>query len=93
MNLSDGQKEKMTAYEIPQHMHDSLIRYFDDRIAPGDFLSAVIDNDLKEAFGRADDINQHCLFAYMKWFYNEAPSGSWGYAGAVKDWIKRGPGG
>ena len=78
---------KMHEYGIPEYMQDAIIRYYENGIPPGDFLGAVIDNDLKKAIERADDVNVNCLKAYVMWFYNQAPSGSWGHAGAVKDWL------
>jgi hypothetical protein len=36
----------------------------------GDFVQAVVDNDLREAFGRADDVNQHCIKFYLMLMYN-----------------------
>ena len=35
-------------YEIPERMRDSLERYVNGRIKPGDFLQAVIKNDEME---------------------------------------------
>jgi hypothetical protein len=37
---------------------------------PGDFAKAVVNNDLSEAFGRADDINIHCIRFYVMLMYN-----------------------
>lgn len=37
---------------------------------PGSFAQAVVDNDLKETFGRADDINIHCIRFYVMLMYN-----------------------
>ena len=88
MKLSDQQIQKMSEYGVPAHMHGGIIRYYENGIPPGDFLSAVINNDLKEAIGRADDINVDALKAYVMWFYNQAPGGSWGHAGAVDNWLK-----
>ena len=88
MKLTERQIEKMSEHGIPAYMHDGLIFYYENGIPPGSFLTAVINNDLKEACTRADDINRHCLFNYIMWFYNEAPAGSWGYAGAVDKWIE-----
>jgi len=36
----------------------------------GSFAKAVVDNDLSEAFGRADDINVHCIRFYLMLMYN-----------------------
>jgi hypothetical protein len=37
---------------------------------PGNFAQAVVDNDLRETFGRADDINIHCIRFYVMLMYN-----------------------
>jgi hypothetical protein len=37
---------------------------------PGSFAKAVVDNDLAQAFGRADDINIHCIRFYVMLMYN-----------------------
>ena len=90
MKLRDEQKQALFKYEIPQYMHNGIILYYENYIEPRGFLTAIINNDLKEACGRADDINRHCIFNYIMWFYNEAPSGTWGYQGAVHDWLMKG---
>ncbi len=84
-----GEKRKAKLFEcgIPESMHGGIIRYYERGIPPGDFLQAVINNDLREACGRADDVNKHLLFNYMMWFYNNAPGGTWGYPKAVSDYL------
>lgn len=67
----------------------AIERYIKDRKPPGDFLTAVICNDLKEAVARADDENQNNLPAYVGYFYNEAPSACWGSRAAFKNWLIR----
>jgi len=89
MKLSERQIEKMSEHGIPRYMHGGIIRYYENGIPPGSFLTAVIDNDLKEACGRADDMNRHCLFNYIMWFYNEATTGSWGHPSATTEWYKQ----
>jgi len=36
----------------------------------GDFASAIVNNNLSEAFGRADHINVHCIRFYLTLMYN-----------------------
>lgn len=36
----------------------------------GDFVKAIVDNDLSGAFSRADHINQHCIRFYVMLMYN-----------------------
>ena len=88
MKLSDQQKAKMSEYGIPSYMHGALTRYYENGLGPGNFLTAVINNDLSEAVGRADEANVVALKAYVMWFYNQAPMGSWGSPGAAEKWIE-----
>lgn len=62
--------------------------YIENRIEPGSFLCALMENDLKEACARADDVNRHMLFEIVNWFYNEAPSTCWGSREKVKRWLE-----
>ncbi len=89
MELSDKKIHKMSEYGIPEYMQGGIILYYENGIPPGDFLTAVINNDLKEAVGRADDTNVNALKAYVMWFYNQAPTGSWGHAGACDEWLNK----
>jgi hypothetical protein len=77
---------KMDEYGIPERMRGAIVRYVEQSMPPGDFLQAVINNNLREACGRADEENKTLLAAYVMWFYNWAPSKCWGYPGAVKAW-------
>jgi len=36
----------------------------------GDFVKAIVDNDLSGAFSRADHINEHCIKFYLMLMYN-----------------------
>lgn len=89
MKLTERQLAAMYEYGIPEYMHDGIQMYYEHGIPPGGFLCAVIDNDLKAACGKADSTNIRCLQAYATWFYNQAPSGTWGFPGAVDKWIER----
>ncbi len=61
-------------------------RYVKNAIPPGGFLTAVLSNDLKEAFGRADDINLDHMKEIVVYCYNEIPSNCWGSREAMADW-------
>jgi hypothetical protein len=70
-----------------------LQRYFDQRVRPGDFLCAVLKNDLAEACGRADRINAPLLPAIVAWLNMHAPATSWGSAAVVEAWLHKGESG
>lgn len=75
---------------IPEHMREGVFHYIMDGTPPGDFLKAVFANDLMEAFGRADDVNQSRLGDYAAFIYNFTPSTSHGSEAAVTYWIAKG---
>lgn len=80
--------ESLDRCGIPEYMHGAIVRFYENGIRPGSFLEAVIDNDLREACACADETNRRALFNYVQWFYSHAPSGTWGFAGAVDGYIK-----
>ena len=89
MKLTDDSLQAMKTYGIPEYMRGGIMRFYEHGLPPGDFLSAVIDNDLKGAVAHADDTNKDLLSNYVGWFYNHAPSGSWGFTGAVAKWSEK----
>lgn len=76
-------------FSIRPEMLASLRRYIDQRIIPGQFLQAVLSNDLCDACGRADDENMANLPAFAAYLYNEAPSACWGSPEKVAAWVTR----
>lgn len=72
---------------IPERMQEGLKRYVIDRLRPGDFITAVIMNDLRNAVGHADDDNLPLLPLYVRWFYNVAPSRCHGSPMAFVEWL------
>jgi len=75
-------------YAIPARMGDGILLYVEHHIQPGDFLTAVICNDLKGACARADDENLQNLPAFVAWFYNYAPAGCWGSPELMSRWLR-----
>lgn len=53
---------------IPQRMRESIERYCVHHIKPGNFLSALLQNDLEGAIFHADDENLPLIKTYVLWF-------------------------
>ena len=66
---------------------EALERYRDHSIKPGDFLTAVLCNDLKMAFFKADSQSTKELPEIVSWCHWELPGGSWGSVKEVREWI------
>lgn len=73
----------------PLHLRDGLLRYLDHGVMPGDFLRAVLANDLAEAVGRADPQSFAGLRDLVGWVrYNISP-GLRGSREAIEEWVAR----
>ena len=73
---------------LPEHIAAGAQRYIERGEDVGDFLRAVICNDLKESFGRADAVNRARMFEIVSFFYNEAPGSCWGSPQAMTKWMQ-----
>lgn len=73
--------------EIPIRLRDGLARYLARRERVGDFLQAVIANDLMRACAKADDCNLGDLAAIVAFLHNEAPWRAWGTADRYRAWV------
>lgn len=76
-------------FYIPDRMQEGITRYLESGIAPGDFLTAVICNDLADAVGRADAENIGNIPAFVAYFNNEAPANSWGSEALMLEWMQQ----
>lgn len=74
---------------IPVHCRESMRAYIENGQPVGDFLRAVLENDMVRAFNRADDINANSMLQYAKFLY-WAPRICWGSREKVDAWIERG---
>lgn len=75
--------------ELPEHLQESIDAYSQTGRRTGSFLQCVIENDLKGAFARADEISLVALPAIVGYLYNECDSRCWGKAGIFEEWVER----
>ncbi len=76
--------------EIPAYMLPAFVRHVVYGGYTGHFLSAMFENDMMEAFARADEVNRRHLRGYMMALYNAVPKGAYGSKRAVAAWRKLG---
>lgn len=74
---------------IDENIRESLNRYIKHRIHAGGFLTAVLENNLMEAMGRADSVNRANLHEICKYIYNNLPRESWGSREKVQNYLNR----
>lgn len=85
MKLSDEAIQRLD--KLPAHCRDSMRAYFEEHQPIGDFLRAVLENDLVFAAMRADNFNRVKLHEYANWLHWYAPSCAYGSPEAVEAWL------
>lgn len=70
-------------------IQEALERFVQQRVPLGDFLTAVLENDLMGAMGRADTDNLQNLPAICAYVYNEMPSPCHGSRAKVEAWLSK----
>ena len=73
---------------LPRHLQGGVKRYIEQGVPPGDFLTAVITNNLHLAISHADSTSLAALPDIVRFFYNESPGGCWGTHEKMKKWIE-----
>lgn len=71
----------------PERFREGLERFVLERIKPGHFLMAVLENNLVNAINRADLQSQRELVPLVTFIYNEIPSECWGSRDKVHRWL------
>jgi hypothetical protein len=79
---------RLALYGVPNRVREGLTEYLAARRKTGDFLKAVLSNDLKDAALRADEVNERHLVDIVRFLVHTAPATSWGSPAAVKAWLK-----
>lgn len=74
-------------YPIREDLLGALERYLNHGIMPGSFLTAVLENNLCEAFSRADHINEKNMKNIMGYIYNRIPLNAWGSREKVEKYL------
>ena len=72
---------------IPMTTLKTLQRYVDTGCPTGNFMKAVLENDLFEAVNRADKENQDSLVDLVKLIFNDVPGNCHGDEEKVEAWI------
>ena len=75
--------------KLPERYKGALQRYIEYGTHPGGFLLSVLENNLLNAFGYADDKSREDLYTIVMFIYNELPINCWGSTEKVNLWIAR----
>lgn len=76
--------------DIPSSTKSAIDAYVSKGRPVGDFVHAVLTNNLINAMSHADDNNMTSLKKIVQYVYNQIPSSCWGSEEIVNSWIERG---
>jgi hypothetical protein len=72
---------------LPSNLHNGLVNYVEIGCPTGHFLQAVIENNLREAVLRADEVSLKLLPWVWAWLHFYTPGQCHGSPKEFKDWI------
>ena len=81
---------KINYDRLPEHMRSGAQLYIEQGIRPGDFLMAILENDLSGAVQRADSINRDKIIDWVEWKTFDIPAIAHGSPEYVSAWISQG---
>jgi len=73
---------------VPEHLREAVLSYVQEAHPVGDFLRAVISNDLFDAVARADEQSLAGLRCLCQWFYNYTPRSCYGSRDRYRTWLE-----
>ena len=73
---------------IPKHTKEAIDRYVEQGYPTGDFLRAVLTNNLYDAACYADNENRDALYDIVIYLFNYLPYCSFGTIEKVKAWLQ-----
>lgn len=68
---------------------EAIDRYVKDGCPTGRFLQFVLENDLTNSFGYADEESRDNIHDIVKYLYNQVPGTCWGSKEKVKNWFAK----
>jgi hypothetical protein len=83
-------REKLRSHGVPSHIHHGIVSHVLDGHPVGGFLSALFENNLREAYAMADDHNIAAMREIVLFCYNCIPSPCWGSKENVAEWREQG---
>ena len=72
---------------IPEWTKQTIDNYVHKGWEPGDFVRAVMANDLMASYSRADDNNTRHMVDIVRYVYNKTPVNCHGSYKIVEDWL------
>ncbi len=80
----------MAGFAVPLENREPLVMWVLSGVEPGEFLQAVLVNDLRMAVVRASRTSMHGIVETVRWLISDAPSKCWGSEVNYHDWMSTG---
>jgi hypothetical protein len=74
-------------YASIQSVIEGINDFVNRGVPPGDFLFAVLTNNLRESFRRADPDNFKNMGMIVRYLYTRVPAACWGSPENVRAWL------
>lgn len=74
-------------WAVPFSGAAEIARYVNLGVPPGSFITALLENNLRDACTCADDLNLSNLPAYVAMLHGKAPAVCWGSPEKVAAWL------
>jgi len=85
--VRDHLRARLVERGVPVHLHEGLLAYILERREPGQFLRAVLRNDLLDAVMRMSPGSFEVLRAVVLFLFNHVPAPCWGSEARVVAWL------
>ena len=76
--------------KIPELTMSGITNFIHRGAMPGGFLTSVLENNLKQTYGSADENNIVAIPSIVQYLYNNAPGICWGSPREVREWMEIG---
>ena len=71
-------------------LEEEVTRYIVSGTLPNPFLRAILCNDLRETYFRADHNNIKLIYEWVTWWWGNAPAQCWGSSDKMRGWHEAG---
>jgi len=75
--------------KLPEDLKQDIDQYVEYGRPTGGFLQACIENNLKDAVGRADECNLRLIPEIVSYLHNRTPMDCWGKSHSYVQWINK----
>lgn len=87
--MNDSADRHGNGAKLPDETIAALELYRTKGLPPGEFLQAILSNDLKRAVSEGLSDERETIAQVVAWAHGNLPTQAWGSEGAVEEWIDR----